>query len=83
MSELIGNHTHSSRVHQSNEKVRLYLHDLQNHLHVATMELELAQLDPEKRVDCDKLLQILNSLKQSLLDLKEHLMATPEMGDVS
>jgi len=54
------------------------LHDLQNHLHLATMEVELAQLDVTQRVDCLKLLQILNAFKQSLQELRDQLLSSNE-----
>ncbi len=57
------------------EIVKARLHDLQNHLHLATMEVELAQLDGGKRVDCLKLLQILNAFKQSLQELRDQLLS--------
>jgi hypothetical protein len=56
------------------EAVRNLLHDLQNHLHLATMEVELAQLDASEKVDCVKLLQILSAFKGSLQELRERLL---------
>ena len=58
------------------EIVKARLHDLQNHLHLATMEVELAQLDAAERVDCLKLLQILHAFKQSLQELRDQLLAS-------
>jgi|GEM_PF-3823173 len=52
------------------------LHDLQNYLHLATMEIELAQLENSKSVDCDKLLGILTAFKLSLHELRDHLLCT-------
>jgi len=60
------------------EIVRARLHDLQNHLHLATMEVELAQLNITERVDCLKLLQILNAFKQSLQELRDQLLPSSE-----
>ena len=60
------------------EIVRTRLHDLQNHLHLATMEVELAQLNRTERVDCLKLLQILNAFKQSLQELRDQLLPSNE-----
>ena len=64
--------------HDMREIVRDRLHDLQNYLHLATMEVELAQLDASKRVDCVKLLQILNAFKQSLQELRDQLLSSNE-----
>jgi len=58
--------------------VRDRLHDLQNHLHLATMEVELAQLNAAEKVDCLKLLQILNAFKQSLGELRDQLLPSNE-----
>jgi hypothetical protein len=60
------------------EIVRARLHDLQNHLHLVTMEVELAQLNLTERVDCLKLLQILNAFKQSLQELRDQLLPSNE-----
>jgi type VI protein secretion system component VasK len=60
------------------EIVKARFHDLQNHLHLATMEVELAQLDVTQRVDCLKLLQILNAFKQSLQELRDQLLPSNE-----
>jgi len=60
------------------EIVRARLHDLQNHLHLATMEVELAQLNITERVDCLKLMQILNAFKQSLQELRDQLLPPNE-----
>jgi hypothetical protein len=57
------------------EIIKARFHDLQNHLHLATMEVELAQLDGTRRVDCRKLLQILNAFKQSLQGLRDQLLS--------
>jgi hypothetical protein len=42
------------------------------------MEVELAQLDVTQRVDCLKLLQILNAFKQSLQELRDQLLPSNE-----
>lgn len=63
---------------ETREIVRAHLHDLQNHLHLATMEVELAQLNITERVDCLKLLQILNAFKQSLQELRDQLLPSNE-----
>lgn len=60
------------------EIVKARFHDLHNHLHLATMEVELAQLDGTERVDCRKLLQILNAFKQSLQGLRDQLLSSNE-----
>jgi hypothetical protein len=60
------------------ESIKAHLHDLQNHLHLATMEVELAQLEITERVDCLKLLQILNAFKKSLQELRDQLLLSPE-----
>ena len=56
------------------EIARARFHDLQNHLHLATMEVELAQLHPAEKVDCPKLLKILNAFKLSLQELRDQLL---------
>lgn len=53
--------------------VKAHLHELQNHLHLATMEVELAQLEASKPVDCVKLLHILTAFKQALDRLRNQL----------
>ena len=60
------------------ELMRDHFHDLQNHLQLATMEVELAQLEASERVDCMKLLKILHALKQSLDRLRVQLFAPNE-----
>jgi len=60
------------------DMIRAHFHDLQNHLHLATMEVELAQLDASERVDCLKLLNILHAFKQSLDELRVQLLAPQE-----
>jgi len=40
------------------------------------MEIELAQLENSKSVDCDKLLGILTAFKLSLHELRDHLLCT-------
>jgi len=60
---------------------RTRLHDLQNYLHLATMEVELARLEESKSVDCDKLLRILTAFKLSLHELRDHLLSTESKGN--
>ena len=60
--------------------VRAHLHELQNHLHLATMEVELAQLQPTKPVDCVKLLNILAAFKQALDQFREQLLSPNNSG---
>lgn len=60
------------------ESIKAHFHDLQNHLHLATMEVELAQLEVTERVDYLKLLQILNAFKKSLQELHDQLLSSPE-----
>ena len=73
-------YTDAGRAEQlgARENVRARLHDLQNHLHLATMEVELAQLNITERVDCLKLLQILNAFKQTLQELRDQLLPSNE-----
>ena len=61
--------------------VKAHLHELQNHLHLATMEVELVQLEVTERLDCLKLLNILTAFKQSLDKLRDQLLA-PSESDV-
>jgi hypothetical protein len=42
------------------------------------MEVELAQLNITERVDCLKLMQILNAFKQSLQELRDQLLPPNE-----
>ena len=63
------------------EIVRARFHDLQNHLHLATMEVELAQLNEAEKVDCLKLLAILNAVKHSLQELRDQLLPSNESED--
>jgi shikimate 5-dehydrogenase len=74
-SALVGAQVSKSR---STEALKACLHDLQNHLHLATMEVELAQLETDEKVDCYKLLQILNAFKQSLQELRDQLSMSNE-----
>ena len=77
-SIVINTDTGGTEGHAAREIVRARLHDLQNHLHLATMEVELAQLNVTERVDCLKLLQILNAFKQSLQELRDQLLPSNE-----
>ena len=67
----------------SNDMIRAHLHDLQNHLHLATMEVELAQLAASEPVDCLKLLNILHAFKQSLDALRVQLLAPKESEEAA
>jgi len=67
-----------ARTLDTREIIKARLHDLQNHLHLATMEVELAQLEVAERVDCLKLLRILNAFKQSLQELRDQLLSSNE-----
>ena len=58
----------------SSELVRNQFHELQNYLHLATMEVELAQMDAHEKIDCVKMLEILNGLKHSLQQLRDQLL---------
>jgi hypothetical protein len=60
----------------SSELVRNQLHELQNYLHLATMEVELAQMDAQEKIDCVKMLEILNAFKQSLQRLRDQLSSS-------
>jgi hypothetical protein len=51
--------------------VRELIHEVQNHLHLAMMEVELRQMGSAERIDCAKLLGILNSLNHSLGALRD------------
>jgi hypothetical protein len=63
------------------EIARARFHDLQNYLHLATMEVELAQLNSAEKIDCPKLLKILNAFKQSLQELRDQLLPSNDSKD--
>lgn len=68
----------AARKPDTREIVKARLHDLQNHLHLVTMEVELAQLGVTERVDYLKLLKILNAFKQSLQELRDQVLSSNE-----
>jgi hypothetical protein len=70
------NNAGDSLASDAKDLTRSRLHDLQNHLHLATMEVELARLEDCKSIDCDKLLRILGAFKLSLQQLRDHLLST-------
>ena len=72
-----------ARKPDTREIVKARLHDLQNHLHLATMEVEMAQLGVTERVDYLKLLQILNAFKQSLQELRDQLLSSNESDNLT
>ncbi|HTN70546.1 MAG TPA: hypothetical protein VMO00_05600 [Methylomirabilota bacterium] len=55
------------------------IHELQNHLHSATMEVELAHLGVAAELDPVKLLRILDSLKRSLQALRNYVFPSEEL----
>ena len=79
-SSVIVSESGGARILDTREIVEARLHDLQNHLHLAMMEVELAQLDGKDKLDCPKLLQILNAFKQSLQELRDQLLSSKESG---
>ena len=64
---------------ENREAIRALIHQLQNHLHLATMEVELVQLGVEQRVDCLKLLHILESFGHSLHALRDFLLPSQNL----
>ena len=64
---------------ENREAIRALIHELQNHLHLATMEVELAQLGVEERVDCRKLLRILESFRHSLDALRDCVLPSQKL----
>ena len=56
--------------------VRELMHEVQNHLHLAMMEVELRQMGSAEQIDCAKLLGILKSLKNSLGALRDSVLST-------
>src|SRR5262245_11407198 len=64
---------------ETEEVIRALIHELQNHLHSATMEAELAELGVAERVDPVKLLRILDSFKNALLSLRECIFPSQDL----
>ena len=64
---------------ENREVISALIHELQNHLHLATMEVELAQLGVEQRVDCLKLLRILESFRHSLHALRDCVLPSQNL----
>ena len=64
---------------ENREAISALIHELQNHLHLATMEVELAQLGMEERVDCLKLLHILESFRHSLHALRDCVLPSQNL----
>jgi hypothetical protein len=63
---------------ETDEIIRALIHELQNHLRNATMELELTELGVAERVDAVKLLRILDSFKHSLQALRECILPSED-----
>jgi hypothetical protein len=63
----------------SREAIRALLHELQNHLHSATMIAELARLGVAEGADSIKLLQILDLIKHSLQALRICVLPSEEV----
>lgn len=66
----------NSQVNESPRLARELIHELQNHLHLAIMEVELAQMGASHGFDYVKLLGILDALKHSLHALQDCLLAS-------
>ena len=64
------NTTDDAAGYQTSKIARELIHELQNHLHLAIMEVELAQMGASERFDYTKLLGILESLKNCLHGLQ-------------
>jgi hypothetical protein len=64
---------------EGEEVIRALIHELQNYLHSATMEVELAQLGVVDRVDSTKLRRILESFTGSLRALRELVLPSEEL----
>ena len=63
--------------YENSKVVRELIHEVQNHLHLAMMEVELRQMGSAEQIDCAKLLGILNSLKISLAALRDSVLFSP------
>ena len=64
---------------EKREAISALIHELQNHLHLATMEVELAQLGVEQRVDSLKLRRILESFRHSLHALRDCVLPSQNL----
>jgi hypothetical protein len=74
----------SAHEYENSKVVRELIHEVQNHLHLAMMEVELRQMGSAERIDCAKLLGILNSLKNSFGALRDCVLsasAPPTRGN--
>ena len=65
---------------ENREAISTLIHELQNHLHLATMEVELTQLGVEERVDCLKLRRILESFRHSLDALRDCVLPSQDLA---
>jgi hypothetical protein len=65
----------SAQEYDKSKVARELIHELQNHLHLVMMEVELVQMGSAERIDCAKLLGSLNSLKHSLGALREWVLS--------
>src|SRR5574341_1210812 len=65
---------HGSEGPERSKIAKELIHEAQNHLHLAIMEVELAEMGVSERFDGVKLLSILNSLKRSMGALRDCLL---------
>jgi len=72
-------HPEQPAIIEHQETVRALMHELQNHLHCAAMEIELARVGVAHSVDTDKLSRVLDSLKNSLQALRVYVLPTQDL----
>ena len=68
--------TGAPKTYDRTKFARELLHEIQNHLHLAMMEAELAQMGACERIDSNKILAILDSLKNSVSALRNYLISS-------